>query len=54
MLAEILGHADTRMVDRVYGHLFEKDREQLRQQLSERAAAAVTDNVRHLPRSGSG
>jgi integrase len=53
MLAEILGHADTRMVDRIYGHLFEKDREQLRQQLSQRAAAAVADNVRHIRGTGT-
>jgi len=37
MLAEILGHADTRMIDRVYGHLFEKDREELRQRMSAKA-----------------
>lgn len=37
MLAEILGHADTRMIDRIYGHLFQRDREDLRQRMSERA-----------------
>lgn len=37
MLAEVLGHTDTRMIDRVYGHLFEKDREELRQRMSEKA-----------------
>jgi hypothetical protein len=25
MLAEILGHRDTRMIDIIYGHLFEKE-----------------------------
>lgn len=44
ILAEILGHSDTRMIDRVYGHLFENDREVLRQQLSQRAAAAASGN----------
>ncbi|MDQ4037706.1 MAG: tyrosine-type recombinase/integrase [Actinomycetota bacterium] len=37
MLAEILGHRDTRMIDLVYGHLFDKDREALRQRMSRRA-----------------
>ncbi len=37
MLAEVLGHSDTRMIDRVYGHLFEKDREDLRKRMSEKA-----------------
>ncbi len=37
MLAEILGHRDTRMIDLVYGHLFEKDREAIRQRMSRRA-----------------
>lgn len=40
MLAEILGHRDTRMIDLVYGHLFEKDREALRQRMSRRARDA--------------
>jgi integrase len=40
MLAEILGHNDTRMIDRVYGHLFEKDRQALRVRMSRRAAEA--------------
>jgi len=44
MLAEILGHSDTRMIDRVYGHLFDKDREDLRQRMSEKAAAVATDS----------
>lgn len=37
MLAEVLGHSDTRMIDRVYGHLFERDREDLRKGISEKA-----------------
>jgi hypothetical protein len=41
MLAEILGHSDTRMIDRVYGHLFEKDRNDLRQRMSDKASAAA-------------
>jgi integrase len=45
MLAEILGHSDTRMIDRVYGHLFDKDREELRQRVSERARQAESTNV---------
>jgi len=45
MLAEILGHTDTRMIDRVYGHLFEKDREDLRRRVSERARAAGENTV---------
>ncbi|MFN8037598.1 MAG: site-specific integrase [Acidimicrobiales bacterium] len=50
MLAEVLGHTDTRMIDRVYGHLFEKDREELRKRMSEKARttpipAAGTGNV---------
>lgn len=48
MLAEILGHRDTRMVDRVYGHLFEKDRQALRQRMSDRARRATFDNVHSL------
>ena len=40
MLAEILGHGDTRMIDRVYGQLFEKDRQALRVRMSRRAAEA--------------
>jgi len=40
MLAEVLGHTDTRMIDRVYGHLFEKDREDLRQRMSAKARTA--------------
>jgi integrase len=39
MLAEVLGHTDTRMIDRVYGHLFEKDRQALRQRISDNARA---------------
>lgn len=50
MLAEILGHRDTRMIDRVYGHLFEKDRQALRERMSERARRAAVDNVHMLPR----
>jgi integrase len=42
MLAEVLGHTDTRMIDRVYGHLFDKDREDLRQRMSEKARGAVS------------
>jgi integrase len=56
MLAEILGHSDTRMIDRVYGHLFDKDREDLRQRVSERARTAVGAHVLHLaehPRFGT-
>jgi integrase len=45
MLADILGHTDTRMIDRVYGHLFEKDREQLRQRMSAKAAGAAAPAV---------
>ena len=41
MLAEILGHSDTRMIDRVYGHLFDRDREDLRQRLSAKARNAA-------------
>ncbi len=41
MLAEVLGHTDTRMIDRVYGHLFDKDREQLRQRMSDKARGAT-------------
>ena len=50
MLAEILGHRDTRMIDRVYGHLFEKDRQALRERMSERARRAAVDNVHMLAR----
>ncbi len=50
MLAEILGHGDTRMIDRVYGHLFEKDRQALRDRMSRRAREASVDNIRRLPR----
>ncbi len=49
MLAEILGHSDTRMIDRVYGHLFDKDRHSLRERMSRRAREATEDNVRRLP-----
>ena len=42
MLAEVLGHTDTRMIDRVYGHLFEKDRQALRQRISDNARTAPT------------
>lgn len=45
MLAEVLGHSDTRMIDRVYGHLFERDREDLRQRMSEKAERAAGENV---------
>ena len=48
MLAEILGHSDTRMIDRVYGHLFDKDREDLRQRVSERARSATAETVVQL------
>jgi hypothetical protein len=37
MLAEILGHRDTRMINIIYGHLFEKDRHALRTPMSRRA-----------------
>lgn len=37
MVASLLGHNDTRMVDKVYGHLFDSDREALRQRISARA-----------------
>ena len=50
MLAEILGHRDTRMIDHVYGHLFEKDRQALRTRMSRRAREAGVENVRRLPR----
>lgn len=40
MVAEILGHRDTRMIDLVYGHLFEKDRQELRRRMSRRARDA--------------
>jgi integrase len=50
MLAEILGHRDTRMIDRVYGHLFEKDRQALRDRMSQRATQAALDNVIQLSR----
>ena len=50
MLAEILGHRDTRMIDLVYGHLFEKDRQALRARMTRRAREAGADNVRRLPR----
>ncbi len=50
MLAEILGHRDTRMIDRVYGHLFDKDRQELRSRMSRRALnGSDTDNIRSLP-----
>jgi integrase len=42
MLAEVLGHTDTRMIDRVYAHLFDKDREDLGQRMSEKARGAVS------------
>jgi integrase len=45
MLAEVLGHSDTRMIDRVYGHLFERDRENLRKRMSEKAERAAGENV---------
>ncbi len=50
MLAEILGHRDTRMIDLVYGHLFEKDRQAPRTRMSQRARKAGAENVRRLPR----
>ena len=37
ILAEVLGHTDTRMIDCVYGHLFDKDREELRRRMSDKA-----------------
>lgn len=49
MLAEILGHSDTRMIDRVYGHLFDKDRHSLRERMSRRALDATVENLRQLP-----
>jgi len=48
MLAEVLGHTDTRMIDRVYGHLFEKDREELRKRMSEKARSTP------IPQAGTG
>ncbi len=48
MLAEVLGHSDTRMIDRVYGHLFERDRKDLRKRMSEKADRAAGDNVLSL------
>jgi len=45
MLAEVLGHTDTRMIDRVYGHLFEKDREDLRQRMSAKARGTASAEV---------
>lgn len=45
MLAEVLGHSDTRMIDRIYGHLFERDREDLRRRMSEKAVRAAAENV---------
>lgn len=42
------GHRDTRMIDRVYGHLFEKDRQALRERMSDRARTATLANVRKL------
>ena len=48
MLAEVLGHSDTRMIDRVYGHLFERDREDLRKRMSEKAERAAGENVLSL------
>jgi integrase len=56
MLAEILGHRDTRMIDLVYGHLFEKDREALRQRMSRRAREGSNGSSRggvRLPRRPS-
>lgn len=56
MLAEILGHRDTRMIDLVYGHLFEKDREALRQRMSRRArdaSAGGDGGARRMPRTPS-
>ena len=52
MLAEVLGHSDTRMIDRVYGHLFERDREDLRRRMSEKAERAAGENVIALRPSG--
>ena len=51
MLAEILGHRDTRMIDLVYGHLFERDREALRQRMSRRARDGSNGNERRLTRT---
>lgn len=48
MLAEILGHTDTRMIDRVYGHLFEADRQALRIRMSQRAQRGFEDNGQRL------
>jgi len=48
MLAEILGHTDTRMIDRVYGHLFETDRQALRIRMSQRAQRGFEDNGQRL------
>ncbi|MGH9224272.1 MAG: tyrosine-type recombinase/integrase [Acidimicrobiales bacterium] len=51
MLAEILGHRDTRMIDLVYGHLFERDREALRQRMSRRARDGSNGNEHRLVRT---
>jgi integrase len=50
MLAEILGHRDTRMIDRVYGHLFDKDREALRRRMSSGAADVPTSGANRIER----
>lgn len=52
MLAEILGHRDTRMIDRVYGHLFDKDRQELRARMSRRAREADRATVHRLSNTG--
>ena len=46
MAGQDLGHGDTRMIDRVYGHLFEKDRQALRVRMSRRAAEAGSGTSR--------
>ena len=53
MLAEILGHRDTRMIDLVYGHLFEGPGG-LRQRMSRRArdsSNGISGDARRLPRT---
>lgn len=45
---EMLGHRGTCMIDRVYGHLFDKDRQELRAGMSRRAREAQSA-VRPFP-----
>ncbi len=48
MLAEVFGHADTRMIDRVEGHLLEKDCEEPHERMSEQTRTTP------IPQRGSG